>query len=148
MSTQPSSRLRPSTFGTSRRLVRYIFVAGRSAAILSAVFLNALPSAAPNFSADEVTIVLPQLARSESLSFSEPAIDVFHALRPFRDHAVHRDINAGGRGESGTDGKPEVEIGIAVAHDRGLRRAGQHDGLVEIARRDHGRGAGLIGNPA
>src|SRR5215208_4222378 len=58
MSTQPSSRLRPSTFGTSLRLVRYILAGGMPSLIFSAVFLNAFPKAAPNNSAFDVMTVL------------------------------------------------------------------------------------------
>src|SRR5436190_11613461 len=78
MSTQPSSRFRPSTFGTSRRLVRYIFLGGALSLILSAVFLNALPSAAPNISAFDVMIVLhggrnlfPEFARRDACAFGQ-----------------------------------------------------------------------------
>src|SRR5262245_22187063 len=59
ISTQPSSRLRPTTFGTSRRLVRYITGAGSPSFDLVIVLFTAFPRALPIFSADDVILVLP-----------------------------------------------------------------------------------------
>src|SRR5438309_10860627 len=61
MSTQPSSRFRPSTLGTSRRFVRYILGAGSSSFHFLAVPLMAFASAAPIFSPCELMSVLQVL---------------------------------------------------------------------------------------
>ena len=57
MSIQPSLRLRPSTFGTSRILVRYIF-APSDALVMPVAAFTALASADPTFSPLFVTFVL------------------------------------------------------------------------------------------
>src|SRR5262245_16308371 len=62
MSIQPSSRLRPSTFGTFLMLVRNI-LAPSDADVIPVVAFTALAKAAPIFSLLLVTIVLQNLAR-------------------------------------------------------------------------------------
>src|SRR3982074_2651784 len=60
MSTQPSSRGRPSTLGTLRRLVRYIAEPSLAAGGLPASFMvafTALAKAAPIFSAFDVMLL-------------------------------------------------------------------------------------------
>src|SRR6476620_741801 len=68
MSTQPSLRLRPPTFGTSRRLVRYI-LAGFFAAALGAVrVFFSLALALLVFPVARFTIVLPAGGRLHARS--------------------------------------------------------------------------------
>src|SRR5690348_12668336 len=77
MSTQPSSRLRPSTLGTSFKLVRYMTGSFRPSFMTLAAPLTALPKARPNFSADDVMSILPQ-----SFLSAQAPID------PVRDHEI------------------------------------------------------------
>src|SRR5438552_3668297 len=58
MSIQPSSRLSPSTLGTSRRFVRYILGVGTPSRIFAIALFAAFAKAAPIFSACELMLVL------------------------------------------------------------------------------------------
>src|SRR3954452_4844885 len=71
MSIQPSSRLRPSTLGTSRMLVRYIF--GPNAAEVTPVAaFTALARAEPIFSPVLVTLVLQNLVHEAGGTLDAP----------------------------------------------------------------------------
>src|SRR5205823_4537782 len=97
MSTQPSSRGRPSTFGTLRILVRYIgapscFAGGAffSSLNLSAVRFTAFPSAAPIFSGSQLMIFTLLLSSQAAIHLmrghevavvdAEPAAGVHHLV--------------------------------------------------------------------
>ena len=89
MSIQPSSRFRPSTFGTFLMLVRNI-LAPSDADVIPVVAFTAFASAAPIISPLFVMIVLPNLAPKPAIDFmrhheivavdAEPAAGVHHLV--------------------------------------------------------------------
>src|ERR1017187_8369822 len=109
MSTQPSSRLRPSTFGTSRKFVRYMTGAGLPSFMTAAASFTAFPRARPNFSADDVMVVL-----QNSFLSAKSAIDLVGdheivAVDAESAAGIHHFIGGGGERHRTAERAAEIE---------------------------------------
>ena len=106
MSTQPSSRLRPSTFGTSRMLVRYITAPCWPSFITAAVPFTALRQArAPNFSAlRHVILTCPPKSAIDLMRDHEiVAVDAEPAA------GIHHFVGGGGERHRAAERAAEIE---------------------------------------